>query len=537
VALTAIEGSRVEEIPLTFLGTQENALGPGYDLHLVLLEGPVAERVGVAAGMSGSPVFIDGELIGALSYRIGSLPREPVAGVTPFRDMLSAGNTAPAPRSGGDELAAPIGTPVQLGGLVGPVREWLAPRLREQAFVPIEGGGGTGALAGRLRPGSPVGVELVRGDLSIAATGTVTWVEQDQVYAFGHSFLGDGRVEMSMTSAEVIHTVPDSAGSFKLSRLGAEVGSITDDRLTAVVGRTGRKARMIPLALSVRRADLGERRFRFEIARHAALMPLLSGVVVANSLLSGVGHDARSTILVRGAVVIDGAPELNLDLSFAADRAPSAALALAAELQRTLAVLWSNPFAGVDVSEIRLDVAVGAEANLYRVEALQYDRGPKSAGQSFELQCVLRKYRGESVTERFRLRIPEDFSGEGTLTLAVGPPDQIDRALGRPLERRLQSARDLDSMIRALGERRSAHRLTAVLFRRAPGVVSRGEELEALPPTAERLLASRGATGAARRTPVALLARDEIELDGPVDGGLSVKLKIDAGPGSGEEMD
>jgi hypothetical protein len=222
-------------------------------------------------------------------------------------------------------------------------------------------------------------------------------------------------------------------------------------------------------------------------------------------------------------------------MTFAADGAPDAGLSVAAALQSTLAALWNNPFAAVAVESIELEVGVAPVAHRYRVEALHYDRGPLRPGQDFEVHCVLRRYRGETLTRRVLLRIPEEITGTETLMLAVGPPEQTDRALGRPLEARLGSARDLDTMIRALGERRAAHRLTAVLFRRAGGVVSRGAEYGALPPTAERLLASRGAAGESERTTVAQLARAEVELDGPLVGGLMVRLSVDPARGSDEE--
>jgi hypothetical protein len=292
---------------------------------------------------------------------------------------------------------------------------------------------------------------------------------------------------------------------------------------------------MIPLDLLVRGASYGERRFRFEIARHATLSPLLSAVVVANSLLTDLGHDRESTMLAAGRVRLEHAPDLQLEMAFAGERAPDPGLSVAGEIQQTLSTLWLNPFDQVEVGAIELEVAVAPEARRYRIEALHYDRGPLRPGQSLELHCVLRKHRGETITQRIELAIPPGIAREETLILAVGPPQQTQRALGRPLDQRLNSARDLGSMIQALGERRSAHRLTAVLFRRAGGVVSSGAEYGDLPPTAERLLASRGAAGRSKRTKVALLAREEIELDGPVEGGLAVRLTIDPALGSLEE--
>jgi hypothetical protein len=423
-----------------------------------------------------------------------------------------------------------------VGGLVGPVREWLSPRLREVGFVPLAGGGRASDIdVPALRPGAPVGVELVRGDMTIAATGTVTWVDGDRVYAFGHSFFGDGRVEMPMIAVEVIHTLSDMAGSFKLSRFGPELGWITDDRLSAVVGQTGRTARMIPLDLTVRGASYGERRFHFEIARHATLSPLLAGAVAANSLLTDLGHDRESTMLATGRVRLEEAPDLHLEMAFAGEHAPDPGLSVAGSLQQSLSTLWHNPFGEIEIGAIELEVAVAPSAHRYRVEALHYDRGEMHPGQTLEVDCVLRKRRGDTITRRIELTIPPDIARKETLVLAVGPPHQTQRALGRPLEQRLNSARDLDSLIHALAERRSAHRLTAVLIRKAGGVVSSGAEYGDLPPTAERLLASRGAAGRSVRTKVALLDRKEIELDGPIDGGLAVRLSVDPALGSLEE--
>ena len=254
--LTTLEGREPAEIPVIYLGTYRNFAGPGHDVHIVELEGPEAERVGAAHGMSGSPVYFDGRLVGALAYRLGALPKDPIAGVTPIEDMLEASRATSATASGTDA------TPVFLGGLAGPVREWLAPRLVELGFTAVAGGGdATGAAGGgKLEPGTPVGVELLRGDLRLAASGTVTWVDGDVVYAFGHPFFGTGRVEMPMAPAEVIHTLADWSGSYHMVNLAPSVGAILEDRQAGVVGRLGDVARMIPIDLRVRGGDTATRR-------------------------------------------------------------------------------------------------------------------------------------------------------------------------------------------------------------------------------------------------------------------------------------
>jgi hypothetical protein len=530
VLRTALQGDNIEEIPLTFLGTYENVLGPGLDLHLVQLEGPTADRIGVANGMSGSPVYVEGELIGALSYRLGSLPRDPVAGVTPIDDILNASRRGSSSAPEADRVTSPIGTPVQLGGMSGPAREWTEPKLRELGLVPVAGGqtGGSIASPSTLEAGSPVGVELVRGDLGIAATGTVTLVDGDRVYAFGHSFLGEGRMELPMISVGVLHTLADLAGSLRLASLGPEVGMFDEDRLSAIVGRTGSRARMLPVDIRISGADYGEQNFHYEIARHRLLSPILTAAVVANSLTSNLGFDEETTMLASGRVSLAGIDDLPLEMAFTGAGAKPAGLAVAQALHERLSQLWSNPFSFPEVEALELDVDVVAGLRSYRLDGLRYDRGPLRSGQKLDVHCVLRGYRGGTRTEKLTLEVPSTLPERTVLTLAVGPPAQIERALGRPIGRRLESAGDLGSMVRALGEIHSARRLTAVLIRRAGGAVAHGRAFEQLPPTAEHLLATDSLAGSSGRVSLSTLARAEIELDGPVDGGLAVHLLVDS---------
>jgi hypothetical protein len=537
VVRTVLQGTDIEEIPVEFIGTYEDVLGPGFDLHLVKLQGPIAERIGVANGMSGSPVYFDGRLIGALSWRLGFLPTEPVAGVTPIEDILNAVRTPASPPPAADGVAAPIGTPIQMGGVAGPVRQWAEPMMRELGFVPVVGGQSSGSDSSgiELIPGSPVGVQLARGDLTIGTTGTVTWVDGERIYAFGHPFFGSGRIELPMIAVEVLHTLADKAGSLKLAKLGAEVGMFSEDRLSAVIGYRDRRARMIPVELKVSGAAYGEQSFSFEVARHSRLAPVLSGIVVANALQRNPGQDRRATMIASGRVRLSGLPDLPVEMAFAGDGAANPSIAVAQTLMQLLAQLWTNPFSSPEVQGIELEVEVQPEAHLYKVESLRYDRGPLRPGQTLEVQCTLEKYRGEQVTESFELQIPRGLPRGTMLTLAVGPPEKVDQALGRPIVERLRSARDLPSAIRALSALKSSHRLTAVLFREAGGVVSRGAAYEQLPPTAAHLLATRSATDATARTKYSSMARFEIEMNGPVEGGLAVRLLVDSNLEAEEE--
>jgi hypothetical protein len=529
VVLTAIRGTQIEEIPVTYIARQHDATGPGYDLHLVELDGPIAERVGVAAGMSGSPVYFGGRLIGALSYRLGVLPVEAIAGVTPIEDVERA---APSSAAG---LGTPIATPVHVAGLSELARAWIEPQLEELGLRLVAGDTGSGASGGpsavptELRPGSPVGVALVRGDLPVAATGTVTLVEGDRVYAFGHPFLGVGRADLPMVTAEVIHTLADDAGSVKLSRIGEPVGAIVDDRLTAIVGRLGAAARMVPVTLHVAGRAGGEQTLHFDIARSPTLTPLLAGLVVVNGLVGSAAYEGQTTAVLSGRLRIRGHGDVPIALAAASNGGQDPALAAGIRLQQVVSGLWRNSLAQIDLEAIEVDVTFADGIRSYQVDAVHYDRAAVKPGARVSIACSLRPYRGALETRRVEITVPIDVPRDASLTIAVGPQEYVDQILGQPLARRVRSARDIGAAIEALSEMAPANRLQVVLLEGRGGLVARGRAYGPLPPTAERLLA--GAPGRTSRTTASVLSRAEVVLDGPVDGGVVVPLELEA-PGS-----
>jgi hypothetical protein len=529
--VTTISGTEPQEIPVTYLGTIQGYAGPKRDMLLIELQGSSAERVGVASGMSGSPVYFSGQLVGALAYRLGALPKSPVAGVTPIEDMLDAARVSAREGDLGTTVR-PIATPVLVGGLAPFVREWAAPHLAELGFMAVSGdpAGTTPARSTALAPGRPVGVELVRGDLRIAASGTVTRVDGDLVYAFGHPLFGSGRVEMPMVSAEVIHTLADWAGSYHLVSLGPSIGTIVEDRASAIVGRLGHAAHMIPVGIRVRGGDYFDETFHVEVVGNSRLTPLLAAASAANSLAASQGYTDRMTVLLRGMVRLEGLPELPLEMAFSSSQGPDPVLATAGSLLGTLRELWDNPLGEVVVERLDLEVDVRPEAIGYRVESVHYDRGPQG-GDSLLVRCVLREHRGPTVTRVIELPLPERLPEGAKLTLAVSNPAGIDEVLGRPVALRLETASSLETVIGAIAERRSAHRLTAVIYQSGGAVVSDGTVYSDLPPTAERLLSLAGQPIKRRpvRPLVSPLGRAEVLLDGPVDGGTQVQLKIERG--------
>jgi hypothetical protein len=318
-------------------------------------------------------------------------------------------------------------------------------------------------------------------------------------------------------------------------RVGQEVGAVVEDRLTAIVGRTGRVARMIPLSLEVRGGGYGDQRFEFEIARSSVLSPLLAAVSVANALTANLGHAEEATMIATGTIRIKDMPALPIEVAVTSGVGADPAIGVAVTLQQVLGTLWVNPFSPVELEGVDLAVRVEPEVRSYRVEDLHYDRGLLRRGQGLTVECVLRRYRGETVTRTFEVPVPDDLPEDVNLALAVGSPSEVDRALGRPLARRYGSAEDVRAVIDILADLRPDNRLTAVLIRRSPGIVSRGRAYPDLPPSAERLMSAQPGMPATSRTTVSDLFRTELELDGPVEGGIVVRLRVDSDLENGVE--
>lgn len=526
--LTTLRGTEVERVPVRYVGVLRGGIGPGIDLHLIEVEGDVGESVGVASGMSGSPVYFDGRPFGALSYRLGAMPRRAIGGVTRLVDMERADRSTSPPSV---DSVEPIATPVHLGGLPAAVRAWLAPRLAEHGLDATAGGaaGGKRVDAEPLRPGAPVGVELVRGDVGIAATGTVTTVDDGRVLAFGHPFLGVGRIEAPLVTADVVHTLSDGLGSVKLANTGAAIGAVLDDRLTAIVGRLGAEAAMLPVRVRCVDADGAERVQTSEVVRNSPLTALLVGATVATGALGSIEAESRATVRATGVVEMDGLPDIPIDVAFAGNGGGSPTFRVAAEVQRILGHLVGGPLGDAPPRAVRLDLEIVDRPIAYRLRELLYDRGPVPAGGRIDVTAILAAHGGAIVRETLSVPVPSGLAPGTRIALAVGSPRDVDAVSGRTEAARVRSATDLRSLVEALGSGRGDHRLTAAWFRLDRGLVTEGELYTDLPPTARGLVVSDAARRDVRSVAVAPISRVERPLDGPVTGGLSAAFVV--GPG------
>src|SRR3954468_3297284 len=329
IGRTVFDGTHVEEFKVRVIGVISNVIGPQRNLILARLEGGPLASNRVIAGMSGSPVYIDGRLIGAVSYALGSFSKEPIAGITPIEEMTDATSFSgtrpvgarvkvefPISRDGlvsafrkalnwnrpfadraddarlvgvssvaglGGEIATmlrPIATPLVMSGFEPDVADTIGVAFRDQGFIPMAGGAGRRAgempYDGPLKPGDAVGITFVDGDLDLGATGTVTHIDGDRVYAFGHPMYNLGPTEFPMTRAYVYTVLPSLFSSAKLSATGEVVGTFLQDRATAIAGKLGSGPRLLPVKLSLEAARGGRRNFNFGVVRDPLFTPLMT---------------------------------------------------------------------------------------------------------------------------------------------------------------------------------------------------------------------------------------------------------------------
>jgi hypothetical protein len=534
---TVFEGDKVEEFGVQILGVLRNVNGPRRDMVLARLTGGPLASTGVIAGMSGSPVYIDGRLLGAVAYSLGQFPKEPLAGITPIEEMIQAAgpSAARAPAgsaaqltlpltqdrvmaslrdafsrfsrpfadrpgdlrfdglgSVGDERAAqigvmmrPIATPLALGGFSRPLGDQLSGALRDAGFLPMPEGATLPARqaaappapgAPRLRPGDAVGVNVITGDLVMGATGTVTEVDGDQVYAFGHPLYNLGSTEFPMTRAYVYALLPSLMSSLKIATTGETIGTFRQDRATAIAGSLGRGPTLVPLRLSLDTGRGPQQTFNIGIVNDPLFTPLLTYVAVLNSLSSYEREYAPAMFGVSGAVRIHGHGDVALDDAFTGD---SAAVGAAAYVVAPLTLLLGNDLAPVTIDGIDLHITTAERPQTATLERAWIDAERVRPGTTVPLKMLLRTYRGEDVVRAVPIEIPAGASG----SLSISVTDGARLAQSEALDLKSGQARSLDQLIHLINLGPKNTHLYIRLLRQDTGAIVNGERLSALPPS------------------------------------------------------
>jgi hypothetical protein len=407
VGRTVFSGTQPEEFHVDILGVLEN-IAPQQSIILARLSGGPLAQTGVMQGMSGSPVYIDGKLVGAVAMGF-ELAKEPIAGIRPIEEMLRSGpqpaRVAAAPRReyiSGDVRMREIATPVSFAGFSGATLEQFGPRLRELGLDPRQGvsGGGRPSQMGdpkTLQPGSMISVQLLSGDMTVSADGTVTTIDGDRIYAFGHSLISAGSTEMPFARAEVLALLPSLSSSFKISQAREWMGAITSDHNTAISGVTGRSARLTPLEIKV-----GDRTYRMNMVQDRVLTPLVTQMAVFSALDVTERSVGPSTFAVKGKLDFEGG-SVNVDNVYSGD--VGVATVAAASVATPLSYALGSGFDALKLTGVSLEIGVVDQRKQLQIAGVV---GPRVArpGDEIELRVLLSGENGAERTQLVRYRIP-----------------------------------------------------------------------------------------------------------------------------------
>ncbi len=446
VGKTVFSGDRIQEFQVEILGVLEN-VGPKQSVILARLSGGPLDSAGVMQGMSGSPVYIDGRLLGAVAMAF-PFSKEPVAGIRPIAEMLegapppvrhrAAGSALPyrslAPAASyqlGDTRLADIATPVSFGGFTRTTLEHFAGELRSLGFEPRQGmssGGGPTRFGNPalLQPGAMISVQLLAGDLNAGADGTITHVDGKRVYAFGHRFLAAGGTDLPFARAEVLTILPNLSSSFKISASREWMGSIVEDRNACIAGELGRRANMVPLSVSVGHSSGSKPSdYRMEVVSDRFLTPFLLQMAVYSAIDATERSIGQSTFSLRGRIEFQGvADAVRLDNMYAGDFAVPAQAAIGAAVP--LAYAMQSGFDELQVKNIALTLDSWDDKRQFQIDQVWTSQPAIRPGESIELSVLLAGQKGAESTHKITWRAPIGITpGPVFFTVADGSTTNI----------------------------------------------------------------------------------------------------------------
>jgi len=551
-ARTVFSGTEAEEFGVEVLGVLPGFPGPRQSAIIARLSGSNVDKTGVFAGMSGSPVFIDGKLVGAIAFSF-PFSKEPIAGITPIKQMIDLFNKGSenenkpkeprpvsfsqlaatewkpnlpkpavssvslfAPVSAGSPLMpllgqqmTPIATPLVFSGISQETLALFSPQLMASGMLPVSGAGGSAAITplapvdGKTFPaGSSISVQLVRGDYSLAASGTVTLRDGDRIYAFGHPFLSLGSSDMPMSECSVVTVVPNVNNSFKLAVPGQMVGSISQDRASGIFGFLKQEPKMIPVKVNLHTSRDRTESYSYEIANDTFLTPLLLNITVFNTITSSERALGDSTLSLKGEIKVKGQETIQIDRRFSAN---NSAIMAAGSIAAPVSSLLTSGFDDVQLDGITLDISSSDTKYAASLERIALDRTEVRRGDKIEVQAYVRTESGKQFVQRIPVQIPAD-APPGQLLVFVGDGGALQE--GSPAKSFVP--RDLGQLVRAINTVKKSDRLYVKLFRITNGAVIGTNEMPSLPPSVVATLNSERTAGG--YTPTVLSPVSEMEL-------------------------
>ena len=459
-------GRGPEPFGFEVLGVMRGYLGPGEDLIIARLIGEQIERTGVISGMSGSPAYIDGKLVGAVGYRFGQFTKDAIAGITPIERMLTG---APLPSTSSSlrrpvavdtpwGRAEPIAIPISVSGLDPAVAAAFSPLLKERGYGPMVAAGASSSSTDekpvRFYPAGPIAGLMVDGDIKMAGIGTVTWVKGNRFLAFGHPFMGTGASAMPVSNAEILTTVASASGSWKMGQATAAVGRLTDDRLHAIAGTMGDPPPMVPVTLAFdvpgpRKVSDAKTVLNFRVMDHPTDTPMFAAMAIANALQNRISVEKGGTFDVDLRVTMSTGDVVPLTARVA-DEANDPAMPAAFAVLAALTTLTESDLAEAKLRSVDVKVRGRAEVDRMKIVAASMTSSAR-AGEQAEVLVRLQPWRKAALEQRLSFKVPRgltpgtyvvvaasDVSAQrieregGLISVPLTYRDEIENLLKRP---------------------------------------------------------------------------------------------------------
>ena len=521
---TVFQGNRIEEFDVEIIGVLKN-VEPKKSIILARLKGGILEEAGVISGMSGSPVYVDGKLIGAVAYSLGTFVKEPIAGITPIGEMLSISEK----RKKGpvfspqvpvkkhltlDELfmlnkdfflskavfhsegraLKPLNIPLVFSGFSSYAFEQSRSFFSNLGFNPV-----MSAFSGQsletisppdltLREGGPVAIQLVSGDLDMSAVGTVTYIDGSKVLAFGHPLYNLGAVDYAMTKAKVITVVPSLISSFKLAVSDSLVGKFTQDRSSGLLGELGKIPRLVPVNIRIMDSDGELKEYKIKIVDDKILTPVLLNVSIGGIVTTEERAIGDLSLGLLGNIYLENGMNIRLEDLFSG-QFDASVVSLSSLIAGVVYFLTNNEFEELGIHRIDLNIRAFEEVKFSFLEKVWLSKYEASPGERIDVKIDYRTFRGESQREEGSIQVPNLPPGS-EFQIVVGDAASMAKIEMSQYRTATFVPRNLSQLIRMLSNLRKNNRIYIKMIASKPGIFLRGEEMSNLPPSMRSMFAS-----------------------------------------------
>lgn len=524
---TVFQGTEPEPFEVKVVGVVQNGLGPGKSLILCELTDERVQLMGAVAGMSGSPLYIDGQLAGALSYQVQTFETVRHAGFTPIADLLEVATFESEPNT--DTLTPrdtdslqPLRPTFAIGGLDPQVQELVSTELAKWGLDTVQlGGTSTGNDyangSSSLQPGNAVGAALAVGDVSMVATGTVSHVVEDEVLAFGHPFLRLGSVTMPMLDAEIVTILPSQSRSFKVANAGQIIGTVRQDRLSAIYGTLDAGPKMLPVAVNT-----PERTLNFESILHPQFTGFVTVVGIFQAVVSSNHYGFNEGFRMTAQISFPDREPLEMERLYAGYSGFGQAVG---ELLNEFNLWVHNPLDESFPAQVEVDLAPLAENPLTYLDNVRLSHQRISPGDDLEITVQVRDHQGAAQSVSLSVPIKADWVGRKLNVLVTNGPS-LDRATGRQTSYAISQVRDFDAYLDLMRDERRTDGLHVSLVTTTAGFVDQTEVTTEIPSSLSRIARSADSSRYRQTRVREVLWSNHILPDRIIPNSRSLSLKV-----------